>query len=63
MKISDRLRREVANFGPVAQDDCPDILTEAADEIDDMQKRLDRWEPKIGVASAHGLSQSTSVQK
>ena len=52
MKISDRLRREVANFGPVEQDDCPDILTAAADAIDDMQKRLDLWEPKIPAPSA-----------
>lgn len=52
MKISDRLRREVENFGPIKQDGCDDILTAAADAIDDMQKRLDRWEPKMPAASA-----------
>lgn len=59
MKISDRLRREVANFGPVAQDDCPDILTAAADEIDAMQKRLDRWEPRMTVTPPLLSSSST----
>lgn len=52
MKISDRLRREVENFGPIKQEGCDDILTEAANTIDNMQKRLDLWEPKTSFTSA-----------
>lgn len=40
MKIADRLRREIDNFGPCKQDGCDDVLSVAAVTLDSLEAAL-----------------------